>query len=68
MEDKKPEDDYKKFVLEFIRYRREISPGWRPEESIMGDGARSFADYWNEKPRNYKKLAELIKRHIDRTR
>lgn len=59
--------DYKKFVLEFVERRQKIAPEWNPEESIISDGKKSFADYWNEEPRNYKKLAELIKRHIARS-
>lgn len=60
--------DDEEFVLEFIKRRQKVAPDWKPEESFVGDGKKSFADYWNEEPRNYKKLAELIRKHIERAR
>jgi len=62
------DEDPKHFVLEFVEERREISPEWDPGKSYMGDGERSFAYYWNTKPRNYEALARIIRHHIARTR
>ncbi len=57
-----PDANDERFVLDFIEHRRKIAPRWRPEESYMGDGKRSFADYWNAEPRDYAALARIIRR------
>ena len=61
-----PEEDPERFVLEFVEKRRKIAPEWDPEKAYMGDGKRSFADYWNAEPRDYEMLARLIRHHYAR--
>ncbi len=55
------------FVLSFVEEQKKIAKDWDPATSIIGDGGdKSFGDYWNETPRNYKRLAEIILHHMRR--